>query len=45
MITKPDKNKVRQTRHARVRRKISGTAECPRLNVFRSNKKHLRSIN
>ena len=38
MITKPDKNKVRQTRHARVRRKISGTAECPRLNVFRSNK-------
>ena len=38
MITKPDKNKVRQNRHARVRRKISGTAECPRLNVFRSNK-------
>ena len=37
MITKPDKNKVRQNRHARVRRKISGTAECPRLNVFRSN--------
>ena len=24
-------------RHARVRRKISGTPECPRLNVFRSN--------
>ena len=38
MISKPDKNKVRQARHARVRRKISGTAECPRLNVFRSNK-------
>lgn len=38
MITKPDKNKVRQSRHARVRRKISGTALCPRLNVFRSNK-------
>ena len=38
MITKPDKNKVRQARHARVRSKISGTAECPRLNVFRSNK-------
>ena len=38
MNTKPDKNKVRKTRHARVRRKISGTAECPRLNVFRSNK-------
>lgn len=38
MISKPDKNKVRKVRHARVRRKISGTAECPRLNVFRSNK-------
>ncbi|UJF16236.1 50S ribosomal protein L18 [Jeotgalibaca sp. MA1X17-3] len=38
MINKPDKNKVRQSRHARVRRKISGTAECPRLNVYRSNK-------
>ena len=38
MITKPDKNKTRQKRHARVRSKISGTAECPRLNVFLSNK-------
>lgn len=38
MISKPDKNKVRQKRHGRVRLKISGTAECPRLNVFRSNK-------
>ena len=38
MIQKPDKNKVRQKRHQRVRTKISGTAECPRLNVFRSNK-------
>ncbi|MGM0214017.1 50S ribosomal protein L18 [Enterococcus sp. AZ109] len=38
MITKPDKNKTRQKRHMRVRSKISGTAECPRLNVFRSNK-------
>lgn len=38
MISKPDKNKVRLKRHARVRGKISGTAECPRLNVFRSNK-------
>ena len=37
MITKPDKNKVRRKRHARVRNKISGTAECRRLNVFRSN--------
>lgn len=38
MINKPDKNKVRLKRHSRVRSKISGTAECPRLNVFRSNK-------
>ena len=38
MITKPDKNKTRQKRHRRVRNKISGTAECPRLNIFRSNK-------
>lgn len=38
MISKPDKNKTRQKRHARVRGKISGTAERPRLNIFRSNK-------
>ena len=38
MISKPDKNKTRQSRHVRVRGKISGTAECPRLNVYRSNK-------
>ncbi|WP_313469933.1 50S ribosomal protein L18, partial [Carnobacterium sp.] len=35
VINKPDKNKVRLKRHSRVRSKISGTAECPRLNVFR----------
>ena len=28
---------MRKIRHARVRNKISGTSECPRLNVFRSN--------
>ncbi len=38
MISKPDKNKTRAKRHARVRGKISGTSERPRLNVFRSNK-------
>ncbi len=38
VISKPDKNKIRQKRHARVRGKISGTADRPRLNVFRSNK-------
>ncbi|MEI4804202.1 50S ribosomal protein L18 [Bacillus sp. NPDC077411] len=37
MITKPDKNVVRKKRHARVRAKLAGTAERPRLNVFRSN--------
>ncbi|MGX6979205.1 50S ribosomal protein L18 [Vagococcus elongatus] len=37
MISKPDKNTTRQKRHKRVRKNLSGTAECPRLNVFRSN--------
>ena len=37
MITKTDRKAERQRRHIRVRRKISGTAECPRLCVFRSN--------
>jgi large subunit ribosomal protein L18 len=36
MVKKVDTNKARIRRHARVRGKISGTAECPRLNVFRS---------
>ncbi|HHV31400.1 50S ribosomal protein L18 [Caproiciproducens sp. LBM24188] len=36
MVNKADKNKARLRRHRRVRGKISGTAECPRLNVFRS---------
>ena len=38
MITKPDKNQARLKRHVRVRAKISGTPECPRLDVFRSSK-------
>ena len=37
MVKKPDSNKARLHRHVRVRGKISGTAERPRLNVFRSN--------
>ncbi len=36
MVTRPDSNKARLKRHKRVRAKISGTAQCPRLNVFRS---------
>ena len=38
MVKKHDTNKARIKRHMRVRNKISGTAERPRLNVFRSNK-------
>jgi large subunit ribosomal protein L18 len=38
MITKGDKNKTRKIRHFRVRKKINGTTERPRLNVFRSSK-------
>ncbi|HHX29694.1 MAG TPA: 50S ribosomal protein L18 [Clostridiaceae bacterium] len=37
MIKKEPRNKVRLRRHARVRKHISGTAERPRLNVFRSD--------
>ena len=37
MIKITNKNEERLRRHARVRTKISGTADCPRLNVFRSN--------
>ena len=38
MIKKFDSNKARLKRHRRVRAKISGTPERPRLNVFRSTK-------
>ena len=38
MIKKADSNKARAKRHARVRAKISGTPERPRLNVYRSTK-------
>ncbi|MCI8442265.1 MAG: 50S ribosomal protein L18 [Provencibacterium sp.] len=38
MVKKPDSKKARQHRHVRVRGKVSGTAERPRLNVFRSDK-------
>lgn len=36
MFNKKDKNQARQVRHLRVRNKISGTPERPRLNVYRS---------
>ena len=38
MIKKFERNKARIKRHSRIRMKISGTPECPRLNVFRSAK-------
>ncbi len=38
MISKADKNEARIKRHLRVRKKIQGTGERPRLNIFRSSK-------
>ena len=38
MVKKADKKLAREARHRRVREKISGTPERPRLNVFRSTK-------
>ena len=37
MVSKIDKKAMRLKRHVRVRGKVSGTPERPRLNVFRSN--------
>ena len=37
MVSKTNRKLERERRHIRVRTKISGTAECPRLCVFRSN--------
>ena len=37
MIGRIDKNEIRKRKHVRVRKKISGTADCPRLCVYRSN--------
>ncbi len=38
MINKPNKNEIRLRKHTRVRKKIEGTPQRPRLNVFRSLK-------
>ncbi len=38
MIKKESRNSMRLVRHSRIRTKISGTKELPRLCVFRSNK-------
>lgn len=37
MFSKKDRNEIRVIRHTRVRKKISGTSDCPRLDVYRSN--------
>jgi large subunit ribosomal protein L18 len=36
MISKIDKNENRKKRHLRIRKKVNGTPNCPRLNVFKS---------
>jgi large subunit ribosomal protein L18 len=36
MLTRPGKNATRQRVHDRIRKKLMGTAERPRLNVYRS---------
>ena len=37
MISKVSRNEMRKQRHERIRTTLSGTAERPRLNVFRAN--------
>ena len=44
MISKIDRKAERKRRHIRVRRKVSGTAECPRLAVCRTNKNIIAQI-
>ena len=44
MITKINRKAERQRRHKRVRTKISGTTECPRLAVCRTNKNIIAQI-
>ena len=38
MVSKKNKAELRQKKHARIRNRLSGTPERPRLAVFRSNK-------
>ncbi len=37
MVNKKSRSEVRRNKHRRIRNHLSGTAECPRLAVFRSN--------
>ena len=45
MVSKINKKAMRMHRHVRVRGKISGTPERPRLNVFRSNAQIIDDVN
>lgn len=38
MVKQIKRNEIRKRRHLRIRKKISGSADIPRLVVFRSNK-------
>jgi len=40
MITQTKRNAIRQRIHDRIRRKLAGTGERPRLNVYRSLNQH-----
>ena len=44
MISKVDRKAERQRRHARVRTKIVGTSECPRLAVCKTNKNIIAQV-
>ncbi len=37
MVSKKSRSEIRVKKHRRLRNRLSGTAECPRLAVFRSN--------
>ena len=38
MVSKKSRSEVRVKKHMKIRNRFSGTAECPRLSFFRSNK-------
>ena len=46
MVSKKSRSEVRRKKHMKLRNRFSGTAERPRLAVFRSNNRHvlLRSL-
>ena len=44
MVSRKDSNAQRVKRHKRVRAKISGTADCPRLSVYRSTNNIIAQI-